>query len=77
MLNVLFRTGLGTTLVSSRLFHSDGNFTPIFLRITFTGGTNIRLQGSTDPQWGWIDANGQKVGEKLLITGGCVLNKVC
>ncbi|KAJ3785430.1 pectin lyase fold/virulence factor [Lentinula aff. detonsa] len=25
----------------------------------FTGGTNITLQGSTDPNWGWIDGHGQ------------------
>ncbi|KAM5539945.1 hypothetical protein V8D89_006448 [Ganoderma adspersum] len=26
---------------------------------TFTGGTNVTLRGSTDPNWGWIDAHGQ------------------
>ncbi|KAJ3888884.1 pectin lyase-like protein [Lentinula edodes] len=25
----------------------------------FTGGTNVTLQGSTDPNWGWIDGHGQ------------------
>ncbi|KXN83335.1 putative exopolygalacturonase C [Leucoagaricus sp. SymC.cos] len=27
--------------------------------ITFNGGTNVTLRGTTDPQWGWIDAHGQ------------------
>lgn len=27
--------------------------------ITFTGGTNVTLQGSLDPHWGWIDGHGQ------------------
>ncbi|KAE9391768.1 pectin lyase-like protein [Gymnopus androsaceus JB14] len=26
---------------------------------TFTGGTNVTLRGSTDPEWGWVDAHGQ------------------
>ncbi|KAI0714728.1 pectin lyase fold/virulence factor [Earliella scabrosa] len=26
---------------------------------TFTGGNNVTLRGSTDPQWGWVDAHGQ------------------
>ncbi|KAJ3862256.1 pectin lyase-like protein [Lentinula novae-zelandiae] len=25
----------------------------------FTSGTNVTLQGSTDPNWGWIDGHGQ------------------
>ncbi|KAJ3715867.1 pectin lyase-like protein [Lentinula raphanica] len=25
----------------------------------FTGGTNVTVQGSTDPDWGWIDGHGQ------------------
>ncbi|KAJ3849024.1 pectin lyase-like protein [Lentinula lateritia] len=28
-------------------------------RFDFTGGTNVTLQGSTDPDWGWIDGHGQ------------------
>ncbi|KAJ7203142.1 pectin lyase-like protein, partial [Mycena pura] len=27
--------------------------------ITFTGGTNVTLRGTTDPEWGWIDGHGQ------------------
>ncbi|KIK71450.1 glycoside hydrolase family 28 protein [Collybiopsis luxurians FD-317 M1] len=27
--------------------------------ITFTGGTNVTLQGTTDPEWGWVDGHGQ------------------
>ncbi|KAJ7642073.1 pectin lyase-like protein [Roridomyces roridus] len=26
---------------------------------TFSGGNNVTLRGSTDPEWGWIDAHGQ------------------
>ncbi|KAG6834862.1 hypothetical protein H0H93_006850 [Arthromyces matolae] len=26
---------------------------------TFTGGNNVTLRGSTDPNWGWIDGHGQ------------------
>ncbi|KAG6818284.1 hypothetical protein H0H93_006287 [Arthromyces matolae] len=28
-------------------------------RIAFTGGNNVTLRGSTDPEWGWIDGQGQ------------------
>ncbi|KAJ7761678.1 pectin lyase-like protein [Mycena metata] len=27
--------------------------------MTFTGGTNVTLRGTTDPEWGWIDGHGQ------------------
>ncbi|KAJ3574359.1 hypothetical protein NP233_g1824 [Leucocoprinus birnbaumii] len=27
--------------------------------ITFTGGNNVTLRGSTESEWGWIDAHGQ------------------
>jgi hypothetical protein len=30
-------------------------------RFTFTGGNNVTLRGTTDPQWGWIDGHGQAV----------------
>ncbi|KAJ7631646.1 pectin lyase-like protein [Mycena polygramma] len=26
---------------------------------TFTGGNNVTLRGSTDPEWGWVDGHGQ------------------
>ncbi|KIK71449.1 glycoside hydrolase family 28 protein [Collybiopsis luxurians FD-317 M1] len=26
---------------------------------TFTGGTNVTLEGTTDPEWGWVDGHGQ------------------
>ncbi|KAI0800509.1 pectin lyase fold/virulence factor [Fomes fomentarius] len=26
---------------------------------TFTGGNNVTLRGSTDPDWGWVDGHGQ------------------
>ncbi|THH19377.1 hypothetical protein EW146_g1787 [Bondarzewia mesenterica] len=28
---------------------------------TFTGGNNVTLRGSTDKEWGWVDAHGQAV----------------
>ena len=31
------------------------------VRIAFTGGTNVTLRGSTNPDWGWIDGHGQAV----------------
>ncbi|KAK0479680.1 pectin lyase fold/virulence factor [Armillaria novae-zelandiae] len=27
--------------------------------ISFSGGDNVTLRGSTDPNWGWVDAHGQ------------------
>jgi polygalacturonase len=27
--------------------------------LSFSGGTNVTLRGSTDPNWGWIDGHGQ------------------
>ncbi|KAJ4471686.1 pectin lyase-like protein [Lentinula edodes] len=35
------------------------NITAIQGAFDFTGGTNVTLQGSTDPNWGWIDGHGQ------------------
>ncbi|KAI0829019.1 pectin lyase fold/virulence factor [Trametes gibbosa] len=29
------------------------------LRFAFTGGSNVTLRGSEDPQWGWVDGHGQ------------------
>ncbi|KAI3595771.1 glycoside hydrolase family 28 protein [Moniliophthora roreri] len=29
------------------------------LRFSFSGGTNVTLRGSTDCNWGWVDAHGQ------------------
>ncbi|KAJ3484579.1 hypothetical protein NLI96_g5546 [Meripilus lineatus] len=26
---------------------------------TFSGGSNVTLRGSTDPEWGWVDGHGQ------------------
>ncbi|KAI0756237.1 pectin lyase fold/virulence factor [Daedaleopsis nitida] len=28
-------------------------------RFAFNGGNNVTLRGSTDPNWGWVDAHGQ------------------
>ena len=41
----------------------------------FSGGSNVTLEGSRDPQWGWVNSHGQQVGETLLFTGRCVLIK--
>ena len=52
----------------------------IFLdRFTFTGGTNVTLRGSTDPNWGWVDAHGQAVSISefsLLFSTGCLHSDV-
>ncbi|KAH7911624.1 glycoside hydrolase family 28 protein [Hygrophoropsis aurantiaca] len=29
-------------------------------RIAFTGGNNVTLRGTTDPDWGWVDGHGQQ-----------------
>ena len=44
-------------------------------RFTFTGGTNVTLRGSTDPNWGWVDAHGQAVSIsefRLLFQTDCL-----
>jgi hypothetical protein len=76
-LNILFCTEFPRKLVSSRPFLPNDDFNSTFPRFTFTGGTNVTLEGSRDPQWGWVDSHGQQVGEKLLIAGGRVLIRVC
>ncbi|KAG6847707.1 hypothetical protein H0H93_006412, partial [Arthromyces matolae] len=43
---------------SSRLLTSNQRLTRL-ARIAFTGGNNVTLRGSTDPEWGWIDGQGQ------------------
>jgi len=62
-------------VVSFRPFLPNGNLTATFFRFTFKGGSNVTLEGSKDPGWGWVDSHGQQVGGKLLITSGCVLIK--
>ena len=47
-------------------------FTPLVIRaslvrITFTGGTNVTLRGTSDPKWGWIDAHGQQVSKRAAL----------
>ncbi len=42
-------------------------------RFTFTGGTNVTLRGSIDPNWGWVDAHGQAVS--ILGALFCVSNR--
>jgi hypothetical protein len=54
--------GLGS--FSPFLLNSD--LTSTGLRFTFTGGSNVTLQGSQQPNWGWVDSNGQQVGRKHI-----------
>ena len=42
-------------------FLSNGNLTPTFRRFMFTGGSNVTLEGSQDPRWGWVNSHGQQV----------------
>ena len=32
------------------------------------GGSNVTLEGSTNPHWGWVNSNGQQVRSKTSIT---------
>ena len=41
----------------------------------FTGGSNVTLEGSQDPRWGWVNSNGQQVGAEISIIDGRVLTK--
>ena len=75
-LNVLFRTVLPRKMVSSYSFLPNDIFTLTSLRFQFSGGSNVTLEGSQDPHWGWVNSHGQQVGEKLSIIDGCVLIEV-
>jgi hypothetical protein len=44
-------------------------------RFRFSGGTNVTLEGSTDPHWGWVDAHGQQVNSTMPIACKCVLTR--
>lgn len=35
-------------------------------RFAFTGGNNVTLRGSLDPEWGWVDAHGQAVSPEYV-----------
>lgn len=35
--------------------------------MTFTGGNNVTLRGSTDPHWGWINGKGQAWWDKKVL----------
>ncbi|KAF9783457.1 pectin lyase-like protein [Thelephora terrestris] len=52
--NITYASDIATTqsIVASSSF--PGHW------FSFSGGTNIKVQGSQDPNWGWINANGQK-----------------
>ncbi|KAJ3967342.1 pectin lyase fold/virulence factor, partial [Lentinula raphanica] len=55
--NLTYPTNI-TAIQGSRL--ADNTFKTLWrLRFDFTGGTNVTVQGSTDPDWGWIDGHGQ------------------
>ncbi len=50
------------SLVLGQFFtHHEEGFVNVRCRFTFSGGTNVTLRGSTDPEWGWVDAHGQAV----------------
>lgn len=36
--------------------------------MTFTGGNNVTLRGSTDPHWGWINGKGQAVRFSIRVS---------
>ena len=46
---------------------------PAFPRFAFTGGSNVTLEGSTNPSWGWVNSHGQQVESKMLIASDRVL----
>ena len=68
-----FSTEFHGTLVGSCPSLPNGNLMVEFFRFMFSGGSNVTLEGSGDPQWGWVDSHGQQVREKLLVTSHCVL----
>lgn len=35
-------------------------------RFAFSGGNNVTLRGSEDPEWGWVDGHGQAVCALLI-----------
>ena len=41
---------------------ANSNLTPTLPRFKFAGGSNVTLEGSTDPHWGWVNSHGQQVG---------------
>ncbi|KAI0652589.1 pectin lyase fold/virulence factor [Trametes meyenii] len=46
---------------------------------TFSGGTNVTLRGSQDPEWGWVDAHGQAwwdAGEQINRPHGWAFSKI-
>lgn len=59
----LFSAGIFRILVSYRRFPPNRNLIPIYLRFKFIGGTNVTLEGSRDPNSGWVNSHGQQVGE--------------
>ena len=47
-----------------------------YSRFAFSGGSNVTLEGSQASNWGWVNANGQKVGGKSLIADPRVFIKI-
>ncbi len=52
---------------------ANSNLTLTFPRFAFSGGSNVTLEGSTDPHWGWVNSYGQQVESKILISRDRVL----
>ncbi|KAF5384813.1 hypothetical protein D9615_000966 [Tricholomella constricta] len=52
------RAFLVTGTTSSHPVSQTAELTDI-ARFSFKGGNNVTLRGTTDPNWGWIDAHGQ------------------
>ncbi|KAL5535292.1 hypothetical protein ACEPAF_3386 [Sanghuangporus sanghuang] len=51
--NLTYPTNISSIQAAVTLSSYSGSW------IAFSGGTNITLRGSMDPQWGWIDGHGQ------------------
>ena len=47
--------------------HPQKAISPAVLRFEFTGGSNVTLEGSTDPHWGWVNSYGQQVRSKTSL----------
>lgn len=70
--SISFRVTQGIGLCFPSLVNRNLTSTP---RFRFTGGTNVTLEGSRDPHWGWVNSYGQQVGEKTQIISGRALTE--
>ena len=64
-LRILVRDTTSPQTVTSSVFH----------RFKFTGGSNVTLEGSVDPHWGWVDSHGQQVKNKISIVNDLALTE--